>query len=180
MVFLRIKYGVTWEENEAEKNRLSNFQEEEKTKSMSKLELSEQQMKELVDAYDMQVDGIDFFLNIETGETVIVNSIDPDEEDEELDELIEEGFNEVYYQVPSRESREGFRDMSDFAETVANEKLRNKLFYVLNRRKKIFRKFKDTLATDREELDRYYQFIEVRNRERVLEWLQSIGINPLK
>ncbi|NGM82453.1 hypothetical protein G5B47_08485 [Paenibacillus sp. 7124] len=142
---------------------------------MKELKLSEGQMKELVETYDLYMDGIDFFLNIETGEIVTLNSFDPDDEDKELSEIIDEGFNEVYFRVPSRESHAGYRDMSDFAETVDNEKLRTKLVHVLDGSEKIFRKFKDTLASDEQELERYYQFVEVRNRQRVIQWLESKG-----
>ncbi|MDT3428425.1 hypothetical protein J2Z22_004017 [Paenibacillus forsythiae] len=121
------------------------------------------------------MDGIDFFLNIETGEIVTLNSFDPDDADKELSEMIDEGFNEVYFRIPCRESHEGYRDMSDFAETVVNEQLRNKLVHALNGSKKIFRKFKDALASDEQELERYYHFVEVRNRERVIQWLESKG-----
>ncbi|SCW76703.1 Uncharacterised protein family (UPF0158) [Paenibacillus tianmuensis] len=68
-------------------------------------------------------------------------------------------------------------DMEDFADTVPNEKLKTKLFHVLSGGKKIFRRFKDTLSSDARELDRYYQFVESRNKERVMDWLESIDVN---
>ncbi|WNS40851.1 hypothetical protein [Paenibacillus sp. MMS20-IR301] len=40
-------------------------------------------MRELVDTYDTYVDGIDFYLNIETGETVFLSDNDPDGEEME-------------------------------------------------------------------------------------------------
>ncbi|MNE96895.1 hypothetical protein D3C80_1951660 [compost metagenome] len=69
--------------------------------------------------------------------------------------------------------------MNDFAETVFDKQLKDKLFIALNRNKKIFRQFKDTLASDNEELERYYRFVQVRNRERIIEWLHSIGVGPV-
>lgn len=32
------------------------------------------------------------------------------------------------------------------------------------------------LSVDREQMDRYYLYMEERNRERVKEWLESIGL----
>ncbi|GAA3407781.1 hypothetical protein ACFFNY_11365 [Paenibacillus hodogayensis] len=98
--------------------------------------------------YDFYVDGLDSFLNIETGDVVTLREFDRDEEDEELNEVVEEGFNEVYFRIPQRESDEGYTDMIDFAETVADEKLRSTLISVLSGGKKIFRRFKDALGAD--------------------------------
>ncbi|AIQ11951.1 UPF0158 family protein [Paenibacillus durus] len=170
-------YGVTWEKYEAQsalalENRISEGESQ-----MKELILLEHQLKDLIETYDMYMDGIEHFLNIDTGEIVMLNSFDKDDEDEALSEAIEEGFNEIYFRIPSRESHEGYMDMEDFADTVPNEKLRAKLFNVLSGGKKIFRRFKDTLSSDARELDRYYQFVESRNKERVLDWLESIDVS---
>lgn len=143
---------------------------------MKEVSLTEQQLKDLVETYDMQMDEFDCFLNIETGEVVSIAVYDREEEDEELSEAIEEGFNETFFRLPARTSSEGYRDMIDFAETVTNDKLRTKLFNALDHTRKVFRKFKDTLSTDSLELERYYRFVEQRNQERVMEWLESINV----
>ncbi|WP_235593377.1 UPF0158 family protein [Paenibacillus sp. 32O-W] len=69
--------------------------------------------------------------------------------------------------------------MVDFAETVADEELRSSLIRILSGSKKIFRRFKDALSSDGRELARYYQFVENRNRERVMDWLESIGVKAI-
>lgn len=159
----------------AEQERDNRMNKETGELHMKELKLTEQQWKELVETYDIYVDGIEFFLNVETGEIITLRSYDMEDEDEELSEIIEEGFNEIYYRVPHRESEEGYIDMVDFTETVSNEKLRKRLNDVLIGGRKIFRRFKDTLSSDSSELQRYYAFSESRNRERVMEWLQDIG-----
>ncbi len=169
-------YGVTWEEYEAQSALAKGCSISEGEPQMKKLALTERQLQELIDTYDMHMDGIEHFLNIDTGEIVMINSFDMEDEDEELSEAIEEGFNEIYFRIPCRESDEGYMDMEDFADTVPNEKLRTKLFNVLSGGKKIYRRFKDTLSSDARELDRYYKFVESRNKERVLDWLESINI----
>ncbi|WP_334078146.1 UPF0158 family protein [Paenibacillus sanfengchensis] len=126
--------------------------------------------------YDIFVDGMEVFLNIETGDVVILRTFDQDEEDEELSEIVEEGFNEIYFRIPNRESDEGYADMVDFTETVADKKLRTTLLHILSGGKRILRRFKDALSSDRQQLERYYLFIQERNRERVAEWLESIDI----
>ncbi|MCM3081745.1 UPF0158 family protein [Brevibacillus invocatus] len=172
-------YGVTWEEYEAQSALAKDCSTSEGEPQMKKLVLTERQLQELIDTYDMHMDGIEHFLNIDNGEIVMINSFDMEDEDEELSEAIEEGFNEIYFRIPSRESHEGYMDMEDFADTVPNEKLRTKLFNVLSGGKKIFRRFKDALTSDARELDRYYKFVESRNKVRILEWLESINFTVI-
>ncbi|MGM1050407.1 MAG: UPF0158 family protein [Bacillota bacterium] len=174
-----VPYGLTWEEYEAEQSFNSDTKLSLGGVLMKELKLTEHQFHEIVDSYDTYVDGIDFFLNIDTGEVVTLCTFDQDEEDEELSEIIEEGFNEIYFRIPHRESNKGYVDMVDFAETVADEHLRVRLLNVLNGGKKIFRKFKDTLSSDGHELERYYLFVSNRNRERVMDWLESMGVKPI-
>jgi hypothetical protein len=170
-----VPYGVTWEEYEAQSALDKGGSEGEP--QVKEIMLTERQFQDLIETYDLYTDGQEHFLNIDTGEIVMINSFDMDDEDEELSEAIEEGFNEIYFRIPCRESHEGYLDMEDFADTVTNEKLRTKLFNVLIGGKKIFRRFKDALSSDARELERYYKFVESRNKERVLDWLGSINVD---
>lgn len=124
-------YGITWEEYEAQCALDKGCLNSEGEPQMKELILTERQLQDLIETYDMYMDGIEHFLNIDTGEIVMTNRYDRDDEDEELSEAIEEGFNEIYFRIPCRESHEGYLDMEDFADTVTNEKLRTKLFNVL-------------------------------------------------
>ncbi|MEV3506814.1 hypothetical protein ABND68_13085, partial [Paenibacillus larvae] len=54
------------------------------------------------------------------------------EEAEELSEVIEEGFNEIYFRIPQRESDEGYTDMVDFTETIEDKMLRSTLMHILS------------------------------------------------
>lgn len=61
---------------------------------------------------------------------------------------------------------------------VKDKELRDELWDVLNSRRRIFRNFKDTLPPD--ELNRYYDFIEERNRKRMMEWLETnVGVKVI-
>lgn len=143
---------------------------------VKELKLTKLQFQELVDTFGMYVEVMESFLNIETGDVVMLKTFDQDEEDEELSEMIEEGYNKIYFRIPQVESSEGFEDMVDFAETVEDEQLKSELMYILGGGKRIFRRFKDALSSDRKQLERYYQFIEERNRVRVSDWLESIHV----
>jgi hypothetical protein len=174
-----VPYGLTWEEYEAEQIGEPDTEVWGEGGHMKELKLTERQFQEIVDSYDMRVDGIEFFLNTQTGDVITLSTYDKDEDDEELSEIIEEGLNDIYFQIPCCESDEGYMDMVEFAETVADEKLRVRLGNALNSGRKMFRKFKDTLSSDGRELARYYQFVENRNHERVMDWLESIGVKAI-
>lgn len=114
-------YGITWEEYEAEQRGEARKVTAAGGEPMKELKLTKQQFQEIVDSYDMYVEEIESFLNIETGDVVTLRTFDRDEEDEELSEVIEEGFHEIYFRIPKRESDEGYTDMVDFAETVEDK-----------------------------------------------------------
>ncbi|WP_281888850.1 UPF0158 family protein [Paenibacillus sp. YYML68] len=168
-------YGVTWEEHEEQQRREQHAELRKDDRVWKELQLRADVLKELADTFDWRMDGFDFFFNIETQEVVSVRTYDRDEEDEELSELIEEGFGESYYRVPHTESWEGEADLTDFTETVADSKLRKRLSDTIYHRRQMFRRFKNALASYPAELERYYRFVEERNRGRVLEWLESLG-----
>lgn len=143
-------------------------------KELKELKLTEFQWKELVDSHDMGMDGIEFYLNVENGELLTLTEWG--DEDEELRDRIDESFNEIYFALPCRESSQGYQDMVDFTDRMPDGRLKHQLLNVLSGGKKIFRRFKDTLASnDEDELQRYYAFCEARNGERIEEWLKDIG-----
>ena len=82
-----------------------------------------------------------------------------------------------YLLIPQGDSHEGYRDMEAFLETV-NERLGDRLVQALRGRHP-FRAFKDVLAGFPQERERWFAFHDARVRQRVLEWLESEGIEPL-
>lgn len=169
-------YGITWEEYEAEQHSEVENVEKYGIRPVIELKLTKQQFQEIVDAHDMNVEGMESFLNIESGDVVMLRTFDMDEEDEELSEIIDEGFNKIYFLIPVQESKEGYADMANFALTIEDKTLQTQLMSSLGGGKRVFRRFKDTLSSDREQLERYYEFVEEQNRNRVLDWLESINV----
>lgn len=169
-------YGITWEEYEAEQHSEVENVEKYGRRPVIELKLTKQQFQEIVDAHDMNVEGMESFLNIESGDVVMLRTFDMDEEDEELSEIIDEGFNKIYFLIPVQESKEGYADMANFALTIEDKTLQTQLMSSLGGGKRVFRRFKDTLSSDREQLERYYEFVEEQNRNRVLDWLESINV----
>jgi hypothetical protein len=74
-------------------------------------------------------------------------------------------------------SRPGFRDMAEFLETVADERLATRLDRALGGRG-AFRRFKDELADAPDELARFYRFTDDRRRGRARQWLAESGLRP--
>jgi hypothetical protein len=88
---------------------------------------------------------------------------------------IEAGFGKRYIRVPPADSREGYQDMEAFIETVANERLAGRLARGIQGRG-AFRYFKDVLLDFPKERERWFAFRDARQRQRVLEWLESEGV----
>jgi GrpB-like predicted nucleotidyltransferase (UPF0157 family) len=91
--------------------------------------------------------------------------------------LVEFGFNSRFIEIPQADSREGYEDMEAFIETVAQPHLQE-LLQVAIRGKGAFRRFKDALAAHPHERERWFQFHDERLHQRVLDWLETEGIDP--
>ncbi len=74
-------------------------------------------------------------------------------------------------------SRPGFRDMTEFLETVADERLAARLDRALGGRG-AFRRFKDELDDVPDELARFHRFTDDRRRGRARQWLAESGLRP--
>ncbi len=147
---------------------------------------------ELLLAWETASPEINYYLDLETGEVVMVTGEAEHYLDEVLDEpledwmeemlqqarQVEEGYGTRYVSVPKADSREGYRDMEDFIATVRDQRLQERLERAIAGRG-AFRRFKDVLAEYPDERARWFAFKERRNQERALEWLESIGVEPL-
>ena len=74
-------------------------------------------------------------------------------------------------------SRDAYRDMEDFIETVRNEDWADLLSVAISGRG-AFRRFKDVLARWPGELERWYAFSDERQRGRARAWLATAGYSP--
>ncbi len=132
------------------------------------------------------------FLDLETGEVVMITDemaryLEQPPEYELSDwmklaleeaEQVEKGHGTRYIRIPQADSREGYRDMENFIDTVRNSRLRDRLWRAVKGRR-AFRYFKDVLHEHPGELDRWYAFQSRCIHERVSGWLESEGIEPL-
>jgi len=90
-------------------------------------------------------------------------------------DLVRSSSPERFRRIPVADSREGYRDMEDFIETVQKNAVRMRLAQAL-RGKGAFRRFKDTLAGFPEEREHWFEFKRQRTNQRILDWLASEDI----
>lgn len=91
---------------------------------------------------------------------------------------IEQDRGTRYVEVPSDDSRTGYRDMEDFIATVTDPALQRSLERAIIGRG-TFRRFRDLLADYPVERERWFAFEADARRRRVLAWLDVQGIEPV-
>ena len=91
---------------------------------------------------------------------------------------VEMGYGTRYIAVPRAESRDGYDDMEEFIATVPEERLQDRLWRAIQGRG-AFRIFKDVLGGYPSEQERWFAFRDARIRQRVLNWLEQEGIEPM-
>jgi len=132
-------------------------------------------LDELCDAMENSSFENEYFLDLETGEIILISEHMDDEETEKLKDRIEEKFDR-YEQIPKVESHEGYRDMVDFITTIEDDEHLAELLEVAINGKGAFRRFKDVLLNYPEERERWFKFKDDRMEERALEWLDDIDV----
>jgi len=80
-----------------------------------------------------------------------------------------------YIPVPTCDSHDGWRDMADFIGTVEDQHLSDLLGVAISG-SGAFRRFKDVLARHPDERQRWFAFQRERNRKRVRDWLEGLGV----
>lgn len=113
------------------------------------------------------------YLDAETGEIIIIfdealSGID----DTKLEKKIEAGFNVRYFAIPGQDSHQGYRDMVDFAGTVTDKNLQEKIEIALDGQG-AFRRFRNVLSNYPQERERWSAFKNELIKERVLTWLHD-------
>jgi hypothetical protein len=94
-------------------------------------------------------------------------------------DAVESGFGTRYIELPDVTSRDGYRDMEAFIETVDNPGVQQRLWAAIEGRG-AFRPFKDTLTRYPAERERWFAFRDQRSRARILAWLADEDIEPIE
>jgi hypothetical protein len=134
-------------------------------------------MVELASFFDDASGLADYYLDIETGE------IEFDSEDNKFERIGDDGESpydddERYLRVPHGDSREGYKDMEAFIETIEDSRIQETLEIAIQG-SGAFSRFKSALYRYPQEQKRWFDFKDKRLTRRVLAWLKSHGIKPL-
>jgi len=92
---------------------------------------------------------------------------------------VEGALGTRFVELPLPDPRNGYQDMTLFIETVEDPTFQDRLSSVIHGRG-AFGRFKDTLFDEPDERQRWFAFKEERVRERVREWLDEEGIEPIE
>jgi len=133
------------------------------------LTLSDQQIFEIAEYLNSEMRC---FFHKKTGEIkTILDSDYYGVDDESLQDEIEENRGD-YYEFERMSSHEAYEIMADFAETVDNDELQDKLISALRRRKP-FRHFKDQIDNSGEYRQKWFDYQKKRFIEFVKEQITS-------
>ena len=158
---------------------------------MRKLTIDWAELEHAFEMGDRDLMETRFYLDLETGDVVMVLGEaaryvgePPDHElaewmQHELQVAIqvEEGYGTRYIDVPEADSRAGYGDMVEFIYTVRNSHVRDLLDHAI-RGRGAFGRFKGVLSEYPDERERWFAFKERCVYERMVDWLESKGIEP--
>jgi len=138
--------------------------------------------EKLINALEDHNDSSEYFLDLENGNVVSL-SIDYSEEEFKEDPADSNGYNhEIVENNPDRfvfinpiNSRESFKIMEDFVETILNDLIKNTLRSTLSKRKP-FRHFKDELNHLPEIQKEWDTYHETEMEKIAHEWLKDNDI----
>jgi hypothetical protein len=118
-----------------------------------------------------------WYLDLETGDIFFLSDFDIIEEMEEMAEMVD-AQPDRFEAIDEIDTQEAYSDMAAFVETVSDRRTAARLADAIEGRG-AFSRFRDTLARYPAEQERWWEFKDQRMRERALEWLEDIGVEPL-
>lgn len=123
----------------------------------------------------LNTEGLDHYLDLLSGKLLLI----PEEDaDPELEALLR-SEPERFLLVEPLDSREGFRMMEDFLQTVTRQEAYRALERALSGRKP-FRTFKNVLMDYPDLLQAWYDFEAERLRELAQDWLLDNELQPVR
>lgn len=127
-------------------------------------------LSEVIDALEFTNDEIEYYYNLDNGE-IFMSNIGEFENlnEDELDELFEKSI-----MLPTRYDINEYEMMEDFAETIKDTRLQNKLYISLNG-SGAFRRFKDT-CINYDIIDDWYKFRDEKYKEVAINWCKDNNI----
>jgi hypothetical protein len=134
-------------------------------------------LTELCIAIENEARGFDWYLDTETGETVLVNAEYDPEEYGGLQLLEITGNPQRFRRVPSTDDRQAFGDMEAFAQQLSDERLKESLMLALEAPRPE-RRFRAVLGWIPEQQQAWHEFRHRRLESRARAWLSELGLQP--
>lgn len=119
-----------------------------------------------------------YYLDLKTGEILLISDYTDDAEIQKSREKIDENPDR-YEQIPKAEPHEGYEDMEDFIANAEDQQIAELLEVAMDG-KGAFRRFKDVLARYPEERERWFHFKDNRVQARALGWLGDIDVSLIE
>jgi hypothetical protein len=134
-------------------------------------------MADICIALDSAAGDLQWYLDVETGDTLLVNNeYDPVEEGVTLEEI--EARPERYLAVPHSDRGQFMRDMKDFTVACEDAVLKESLEIALVGQAPA-RRFKAVLSHLPEQRNKWFEFRRARLLNRAVRWLDQNGIEPV-
>ncbi len=118
----------------------------------------------------------EYFLDLQTGEILLISDYMDREETAEVRKKIDDDPDR-FEEIPKSDSREGYQDMEEFIDTIQDEHIAEVLSTAIEGRG-AFRRFKDTLLRYPDERERWFKFKNDLMKHRAMEWLDEIRVKP--
>jgi hypothetical protein len=148
-------------------------------------------LEDIIDGIEMQTDESESFLNIRTGEVVIISDEESSaaEEDKPIDlfpewqhELINKAKEILrsndYISLPSKFQVHEYSIMEKFCLSIDDDQLRDLLYYS-TKGSGAFRRFKDNICKYNLE-EEWYKFRDKAIKRIAIEWCENNGINYIE
>ncbi len=137
------------------------------------MEITEKQIVEIADNLDA---GMICYYNLKTGEIKSVPDFDsrPYAEEEAWEDDLEiiDDNRKDYFKFTGFESRENFRIMVDFAESIEDKKIQAKLFDALDKPKP-FKNFKFQIDNSGEYRSKWFEYKAMRQIQNIKEQIDD-------
>jgi hypothetical protein len=130
---------------------------------------------DLETAFERNSPDMSSFLNLESGEVLMLAEGNPDDERQRNTALAEP---EVYLAIDPASSREQYRWMERFVASVEDETLRERLIIAIDG-KGAFRRFKDVLLHYPNERERWFSYRADLLHSFINEWLNDKGVQTV-
>ena len=148
-------------------------------------------LEDIIDGIEMQTDESSSYLNIKTGEVVIISDEESSaaEEDKPIDSFPEwqhELINKAkeilqsndYISLPSKFQVHEYRIMEKFCLSITDDQIRDILYYSI-KGSGAFQRFKDNIYKYNLE-EEWYKFRDEAIKRIAIEWCEDNGINYIE